>query len=140
MIGWSYEDGAACNGGHVLCRVAGKAHVLDKPVGRIAILIGPRTASAGEAVAIAFKGRRSVKLFGQPTAGQSTGNEAITLEDGAVLAIAAAVMVDRDGNHYGGQVLPDVTVPTPATLQDRDMTLVSAIDWIKQARAESLSQ
>lgn len=57
VIGWSYGNGAACNGGRVLCRAVGEPHVLDEPIGRVAILIGPRTASAGEAVGIAFKGR-----------------------------------------------------------------------------------
>ena len=69
IIPWSYENGAACNGGRVLCRAPGQSHVMDEPIGRTAILIGPRTASAGEAVCIAFKGRPGTRFFGDPTAG-----------------------------------------------------------------------
>ena len=137
MIPWSYENGAACNGGNVLCRAAGQPHVMDEPIGRTAILIGPRTASAGEAVCIAFKGRPGTRFFGDPTAGQSTGNEALPLEDGAVLAIAAAVMVDRLGNSYGGRLMPDVPVPAPVADHDQEGAVPSALTWLNQVTDDS---
>ena len=138
IIPWSYENGAACNGGRVLCRAPGQSHVMDEPIGRTAILIGPRTASAGEAVCIAFKGRPGTRFFGDPTAGQSTGNEGVPLEDGAVLAIAAAVMVDRLGKSYGGRLMPDFPVPAPVGGQDQDGALASALAWLKQATDNDL--
>ncbi|MGB3779993.1 MAG: S41 family peptidase [Tunicatimonas sp.] len=41
----------------------------------VAVLIGSRTASAGETLATAFKFQSSTKLFGSPTKGKTTGLE-----------------------------------------------------------------
>ena len=60
------------------------------------------------------------------------------LEDGAVLAIAAAVMVDRLGRSYGGRVTPDVPVSTPVVVQDQDGALAGALAWLKQVADNDL--
>ena len=52
----------------------------------VAVLTGPRTASSGEAVTIAFRGRPRTRSFGQPTAGLSTSNETFPLPDGAMIS------------------------------------------------------
>lgn len=45
-----------------------------RPRPPVAVLTGPRTASAGEAVAIAFRGRPDTRTFGEPTFGVPTAN------------------------------------------------------------------
>lgn len=73
----------------------------------VAVLIGPQTASSGEAVAIAFSGRPVSRTFGLQTKGISTSNDMFDLCDGASLAITVARFVDRHGKVFGGSVQPD---------------------------------
>lgn len=49
----------------------------------VAVLLGPHTASSGEVVAVAFRGRANTRSFGQPTAGGSTGNTGFALPTAA---------------------------------------------------------
>ena len=94
-------------------------------------MIGSGTASAGEVVAIAFKGRASNLFVGHPTAGESTASASHVLSDGAVLALTTSVMADRRGVVYRRAVEPDVAVAAdPAS----DATLDQAVAWLAGAR------
>lgn len=68
---------------------------VDSPL--IAVLQDNYTASAGEAVATAFLGLEGVRSFGVETAGLTSGNEAFSLPDGAILNLTTSVYVDRTG-------------------------------------------
>lgn len=80
----------------------------------VAVLTGPRTASSGEAVAIAFRGRPDTRSFGLPTAGLSTANGTFPLPDGSMLLLTAAVDADRTGRKYRDKVDPDETIGADA--------------------------
>jgi C-terminal processing protease CtpA/Prc len=73
----------------------------------VAVLLGTETASAGEAVAIAFRQRPATRFFGWHTAGLTTANATFPLPDRAALILAVADLVDRDGNAYSRYVVPD---------------------------------
>lgn len=75
---------------------------------RIALVIDSRTASSGEILALAFKGQKNVRSFGQPTAGASSANKSIRLSNGGLLALTTARILDRTGTAHAGPVLPDV--------------------------------
>jgi Peptidase family S41 len=97
----------------------------------VAVLTGPRTASSGEAVAIAFRGRPRTRSFGQPTAGFSTANTNFPLPDGAMILLTTAVEADRTGRRYGEKVDPDERVDAAAGTDDT--TLSMAIEWLRQS-------
>ncbi|MFL6585536.1 MAG: S41 family peptidase [Luteimonas sp.] len=94
----------------------------------VAVLIGPRTASSGEAVAIAFKGRVETRFFGQPTAGLATSNQTFPLLDGSVMMLTTSVFVDRAGQAYPDGVPPDVPVEA-----EQDAIDIAA-DWLESQR------
>jgi carboxyl-terminal processing protease len=96
----------------------------------VAVLTGPRTASSGEAVAIAFRGRARTRSFGQPTAGLSTANATFPLPDGAMILLTTAVDADRTGQRYGDRVAPDELVDGAAPI---DAALVTALQWLRQS-------
>lgn len=101
----------------------------------VAVLTGPRTASSGEAVAIAFRGRPNTRSFGRPTAGLSTSNRTFDLADGSRLMLTTAVFVDRGGHAYGGKLPPDQLVDeapaqTPPELAV-DPVVAAARAWLK---------
>lgn len=102
----------------------------------VAVLIGPGTVSAGERVAILFRGRARTRLFGQPTGGYTTANQAFVLPDGARLVVTRTVMADRTGRTYGGKVDPDVLVSKPSdgasVITIKEPVVSAAIEWLKQ--------
>ena len=73
----------------------------------VAVLIGPHTSSAGEAIAVSFKNRPHTRFFGQKTDGRSTGNVGFPLKDGAELILTTTALADRCKNIYEAVVLPD---------------------------------
>jgi C-terminal processing protease CtpA/Prc len=100
----------------------------------VAVLTGPRTASSGEAVVIAFRGRPHTRSFGLPTAGLSTANRTFGLPDGSMILLTTAVDADRTGRRYGDKVEPDETVAAnpPSGVGD-EPTIAAAIRWLTQA-------
>lgn len=88
----------------------------------IAVLVNGLTGSSGEMTALAFKGLESVKIFGQPTAGYSTGNQVFQLYDGASIQLTTSRILDRTGKTYENEpILPDV---------ETDQTLEQAQTWL----------
>ncbi|HET7435723.1 MAG TPA: S41 family peptidase [Thermoanaerobaculia bacterium] len=74
---------------------------------KVAVLTSSRTASSGEAVVVAFRGRPNTRFFGEPTMGVSTSNEGYPLPDGASILLTTAVFADRNGKQYGAKIEPD---------------------------------
>jgi carboxyl-terminal processing protease len=98
---------------------------------RVAVLLGPRTASSGEAVAVAFSGRPNTRSFGRPTAGKSTANKSVALPDGGMLFLTSAIDVDRNGKTFPAGVAPDVEIEfTPQA----DGALAAALAWLGERR------
>ncbi|MHB1058805.1 MAG: S41 family peptidase [Rhodanobacter sp.] len=102
----------------------------------VAVITGPRTASSGEVVAVAFRGRPATRSFGQPTAGLSTGNAGLRLPDGSTIFLTESVDVDRDGHAYGGKLLPDEPVAASGDAA-HDAPLAAAMSWLKHRPAGS---
>jgi hypothetical protein len=89
----------------------------------VAVLVGPRTTSAGEFTALAFEGRANARSFGAPTAGFTTGNVLVGLSDGAAIALTVDQHLDRTGKLVEGPLEPDQpTAPERAE--------VEAIAWL----------
>ena len=97
----------------------------------VAVITGARTASSGEAVTIAFKGRARTRSFGQPTTGLSTANGNFPLSDDAMILLTTAIEVDRSGRRYGGKVDPDETQEAAGPNGDPAMSAAAA--WLKSA-------
>ncbi|MER7850307.1 S41 family peptidase [Kitasatospora sp. NPDC096077] len=98
----------------------------------VAVLTDGRTASAAEAVLVAFKGRPDTRTFGTSTRGVPTANEAYPLPDGAILGLTGARDADRTGESYDQPIRPDQEVATspPDYGTDQDRTLQTAAQWL----------
>lgn len=99
---------------------------------RIAVLVGARTASSGEAVAVAFSGRPNSRSFGVATAGLSTSNLTLDLPDGGALLLTNAIDVDRTGKEFPNGLTPDVMIENDGTEDD---TLTAALWWLENPSA-----
>jgi carboxyl-terminal processing protease len=132
MSPWFYEDGQAGLGDLVLAEVD-RPLVLERGSRSVAVLTDSLTASSGEAVAIAFRGRDGTRSFGEATWGLSTANSAFPLSDGAVMVLTVATMADRLGNVYGGALVPDEVIRggNQADDPDTDRVLARAVEWLR---------
>src|SRR5690606_24641089 len=81
-----HRDGTVGLGEFARLRVRGEPTVVPSTP-RIALLIGPQTASAGEVVALAFRGTGTTRRFGADTAGAATGKRTFAPPDRAALAL-----------------------------------------------------
>lgn len=100
---------------------------VDLSDSRVAVLVGPKTASSGEAVAVAFRARPGTRFFGQTTAGLATANTTFPLPDGGTLLLTTAAMADREGNEYPRGIVPEVVVSG-----DQD-AIEMAAGWLRSA-------
>lgn len=101
---------------------------------RVAVLLDDRTASAGEAVAVAFHGRAGARSFGSATAGQSSANAAFPLPDGSRLALTVALNLDRHGELLSPRVQPDQAAAAGAA------TLAAAQAWLNTEAAAAAAR
>ena len=103
-------------------RDAPQLHNSQPPV---AVLVSEDTASAGEAVAVAFIGRERTRLFGQPTFGHASANGTAPLSDGAMLVFPVAYPADRHGTRHFPTVTPDVAVDPNQTEEEAERWLLA---------------
>lgn len=96
----------------------------------VAILIGPFTASSGEALLVSFLGRPNTRTFGQPTYGAPTATQGVSLPDGAELIIGIGRDVDRTGQTYEDKIEPDEQV-TGMDNDDESAAIVAASRWVR---------
>lgn len=134
-VRWSYADGVLTrtkDGGRPVTALATSGFHLKHAAPAVAVLIGPGTMLAGEAVAAAFRGHADVRFFGTPTAGLARGMRDVRLRDGARLDVPVTTYFDRDGVLLTAPVLPDVKdtgeAPKPGY---REPIVEAAIQWIR---------
>lgn len=128
----SYRDGAACQGKHVLCRVSKDGYRTQRERKSIVVLTSRRTISAGEIVALAFKGREQAYFLGEPTAGLTTANATYSLSDHSMLVLTVCREADYMGRICEGSIFPDRVIHPPTMgPADEDPVKAAAIDWLQ---------
>ena len=139
---WAYQDGQASVDGQVFVQIQGPAYKLKASSPSVAVLTGMQTASAGEAIVVAFRGRSNTRSFGLYTAGVPTGNAGFTLSDGALIALTAAVFADRTGQTYDDRIHPDERVDEAQklTILMDEIIPQPAIDWLLSQPACAVMQ
>lgn len=125
-LNWFYENGVIRIEQEKArpTEVDGGGYKLKRPDPPVAILTSKLTASAAEAVVVAFAGRPNTRRFGIATAGVPTGNRIIPLSDGAAIVLTMLYDVDRTGKIYDGPIAPDEVIT------DKGETLKAATKWL----------
>lgn len=129
---WLYRNGQTLLAQTVIYQVDAAYH-LKRPMPPVAVLTSMFTASAGEAIVVAFRGRPHTMSFGAVTAGVPTGNITKMLSDGAVLVVTAVLDADRTGRTYDSPLLPDQLVGADWTQLGtaNDPVLQAATAWLR---------
>jgi hypothetical protein len=130
---WTVDGPELRFDGHLQVRVDDRYMLSDAelPVG---VVIGPQTASSGEALVLALRGRPNTRLFGHLTRGLATNNSTFELSDGSVIVLTTGLVADRDGDAPGmGSVIrPDELVPA---LPEHAPAVAAAAAWVEQQPA-----
>jgi carboxyl-terminal processing protease len=126
----SYRDGSAIQGRHVRCRVSSKGYRTRQDHHSIVVLTGRRTVSAGEIVALAFRGREQTCLMGEPTAGLTTANATYSLSDRSMLVLTVCQEADRTGRICEGSIQPDQLIAANTPSPGDDPARKAAISWL----------
>lgn len=136
---WYYGNGVAAvvsQGGtsSVGARVSVTPYQLKRPDPPVAVLTGAGTASSGEAIVTAFRGRPATRSFGRGTYGVSTANRGFPLSDGAVIQLTVSRFADRTGRLYGESIAPDEMITASSITRDpaTDPTLRTAVEWLRE--------
>jgi carboxyl-terminal processing protease len=100
----------------------------------VVILTGSKTASSGEGVALAFKGRSKTIAIGESTAGFVTSNSSYPLRKDVTLILATGYMTDRTGRYYTTGLAPDILVEGGDQFYNlsQDKKVIKAIEWLTE--------
>ena len=130
----AYRNGAALQGRHVLCRVSKEGYRTQCPRNSVIVLTGRKTVSAGEIVALAFKGKEQAWLFGEPTAGLTTANATYSLSDHSMLVLTVCQEADHTGRICQGSILPDKLISLhPGDPAGDDIVRSEAVSWLQRS-------
>lgn len=100
---------------------------------KVAILIGPGTASSGEGVAIVFSQRKNVKSFGTDSAGLANATNGFVFNNNkSYYLLSVAKIADSKRKIYPEIVKPDVVVKENESFADlpNDPSVKKAIEWL----------
>lgn len=99
----------------------------------VVVLTSKYTASSGEIVAVAFKGRPNTIFIGEETAGYTTGNGYQPITDELIMCISQNHYVDRNLKKYTGKVDVDMAIPFVENINELyDDQVLEGIDWLLQ--------
>ena len=124
---WTLSGGTPADAGETYPYLRNSAPTAGGGTAPVAVLTGQQTASGGEAIAVAFRGRPDTRSFGAATKGVPTALGAYRLSDGADLLIMELLDVDRTGHVYSSPLQPDQPTPDPA--------VDAAVTWLHQQPA-----
>jgi len=94
--------------------------------GPLAVLVGAKTASAGEMLLVALMGEERVRTFGQASYGMSTANKVYWLPDGAMLLLTEMRYALADGPVFRGGIAPMQPAPKGEPVE---ASLRTAAEW-----------
>ena len=133
-VQWKLKNGKFYQRGTIVASV--KTNCSGSKKMKVAVLLSQVTASAGEMVAIALKGRENTIFIGEKTYGLTTGNVTFKI-DGHLLALSASFTEDRTGKVYNSSVLPDIEIIEGDNFSDisKDKKVLEAIKWFNSSNS-----
>ena len=114
-------------------QIMAQAKILSKPKPEIPVVLitGIMTASAGEFVAMGFRGRKNMLIVGEESYGLTTANDLFELPFKTKAAITLSYGTDRSGK-FTKTIRPEKMVVKEANFEDlsKDKNIIEAIKFI----------
>jgi C-terminal processing protease CtpA/Prc len=102
---------------------------------KVAVIIGPGTASSGEGLAVHFKQRKNSRLFGQQTAGVANATTGFVFNnDNSYFLLTTAVIGNARKRALPEFVAPQVSVVLNDSFTDlyNDRAVKASLAWLKR--------
>ncbi len=127
----SFQEGKYLVDGVKQFQIKPKGEMLDQA--KVAVLTGVVTASSGEVVAMAFKGRPNTVFIGENTMGFTSANYEAALPFNAKLILTKNFNADGAGNYYE-YISPDIHISKEDNFDDLllDKNIVAAINFFNK--------
>lgn len=109
----------------------------DYSTTRVAVLIGPSTASAGECTAASLTFRSPTVLIGEESMGLTNGNDGFVLvPDEIGFNLAVGVLKNGKGERLDEVIVPDLPVESGDDFMnlEKDLKVIRAIRWIREQK------
>jgi len=108
-----------------------KTSTKPKPRVPVALISGIMTNSAGEFVALGFRGRKNTIVIGEESYGSTTANDLYELPFGVKAAITESYGTDRSAK-FTKTIIPDIEVVKETNFEDlsSDKNIIEAIKFI----------
>ena len=127
----SFLNGDFLINGLLQAAIKNKIASLDNA--KVAVLIGPGTASSGEGVAAVFKQRKSTQLLGEETSGRANSTNGFVFNDElSYFLISTAYIGDKNKKALPEFVTPHITVKPNNAFSNpaADNVVKAAIEWL----------
>ncbi len=127
-----FKNGDFVIDGKVQAEIKGKIKTIENS--KIAVLIGPGTASSGEGVAIVFSQKKNVKLFGTNSAGLANSTNGFVFNNNqSYYLLSVAKIADKNKKIYPEIVKPQVYIAGDESFANlpNDTAVKEAVKWIK---------
>lgn len=133
------SDEASIKNGDFLIDGQVQATIKDKiaqfPAAKVAVLIGPGTASSGEITAAVFSKRTNTLLIGEPTAGLANATNGFVFNDNKTyFLVSTARIADASKIAFPETIQPEIRIHGQEAFQAvaQDEIVKTAIDWLRQ--------
>ena len=102
-----------------------------KPKTPVALITGILTGSAGEFVAMGFRGRKNTIIIGEESYGSTTANDLYEMPFGIKAAITESYGTDRSGK-FTKTIVPDIEIIKETNFEElsKDKNIIEAIKFI----------
>ncbi|PZU82516.1 MAG: hypothetical protein DI529_14235 [Chryseobacterium sp.] len=130
-----FRDGDFVMDGKIQANIKNKMKSINNA--KVAILIGPGTASSGEGVAVVFSQRENTKSFGTDSAGlANTTNGFVFNHNLSYFLISVGKIADKNKKLYPEIVMPDVYVKENESFGNlsNDPAVREAIKWLTSSK------
>lgn len=128
----SINSGEFLISGEIQAKIKNKIPNINKA--KIAVLIGPGTASSGEGVAVNLKGRKNTRLFGERTAGRANSTNGFVFNNQmSYYLISTAYLGDKNKKVLPEYVDPHEFVEKNDSFNNLagDNVVNAAVNWLK---------
>ncbi len=130
-----FSNGDFVMDGKIQAAIKNKIKPIDNA--KVAILIGPGTASSGEGVAVVFSQQKNTKSFGTNSAGLANATNGFVFNHNqSYFLISVAKIADRNKKNYPEIVKPDIYVKENESFANlsSDPSVMKAIKWLNSGK------
>ena len=114
-------------------------HNTDLRNAKVAVLTSRYTSGAAEVLAIALRGKKHTRIFGEATAGNVFGLTTIRISKDVGMQLSKTLYVNKKGIEYRHPLDPDKQIPFIKTDIKADEAIKEAMHWLRSEQGSGVA-